>query len=57
MVYSLTTPKGKEQVLVIREEGAKMPADIGGNSYIPLKDRNDISGIHTQLRRFLENRL
>lgn len=49
--------KGKEQVLVIREEGAKMPADIGGNIYIPLKDRNDISGIHTQLRRFLENRL
>jgi hypothetical protein len=49
--------KGKEQVLVIREEGANMPADIGGNIYIPLKDRNDISGIHTQLRRFLENRL
>jgi hypothetical protein len=49
--------KGKEQVLIICEEGAKMPADIGGNIYIPLKDRNDISGIHTQLRHFLENRL
>jgi hypothetical protein len=49
--------KGKERVLVIREEGAKMPADLGGNIYIPLQDRNNISGIHTQLRQFLENRL
>jgi CAP12/Pycsar effector protein, TIR domain len=49
--------KGKERVLVIREEGAKMPADLGGNIYIPLHDRNNISDIHTQLRQFLENRL
>jgi Predicted nucleotide-binding protein containing TIR-like domain len=49
--------KGKEQVLIIREEGAKMPADLGGVIYILLKDRNDVSSIHTQLRHFLENRL
>ncbi len=27
--------KGKERTLIIREEGAKMPADIGGNIYLP----------------------
>jgi predicted nucleotide-binding protein len=49
--------KGKERVLVIREEGAKMPADLGGNIYLPLKDRKDISSIHYSVRRFLEERL
>ena len=49
--------KGKERVLVIREERAKMPADLGGNIYIHLKDRNDISTIHTQLQKFLQERL
>ena len=49
--------KGKERVLIIREDDAKMPADLGGNIYISLKDRNDISTIHTQLRNFLEERL
>jgi hypothetical protein len=32
--------KGRERVLVVREEGAKMPADIGGGIYLSLKDRN-----------------
>jgi Predicted nucleotide-binding protein containing TIR-like domain len=45
---------GRERVAVIREEGAKMPADLGGNVYIDLKDRGDIAPIHSQLRRFLE---
>jgi CAP12/Pycsar effector protein, TIR domain len=49
--------RGKERVVVIREEGAKMPADIGGNVYILLKDRNDISGIKSDIRRFLESAL
>jgi hypothetical protein len=49
--------KGKERVLVIREEGTKMPADLGGNIYVSLRNRNDISGVETQLRRFLERRL
>jgi hypothetical protein len=39
---------GRGQVAVIREEGAKMPADLGGNVYISLKDRSDITPIHSQ---------
>ncbi|MVT10001.1 TIR domain-containing protein [Chitinophaga tropicalis] len=49
--------KGKERVLIIREEGTKMPADIGGNIYLPLKNRNDISTIAADVQYFLENRL
>src|SRR5262249_30131796 len=37
--------KGRERVLVIREDGAKMPADIGGGIYVALKDRRDIAAI------------
>jgi hypothetical protein len=48
---------GRGRVAVIREEGAKMPADLGGNVYIPLKNRNDITPIHSQVRRFLNNAL
>lgn len=47
--------KGIERTLIIREEGAKMPADVGGNIYVSLKDRKDISTIQEQLRRFLED--
>lgn len=49
--------KGKERVLIIREEGAKMPADLGGNIYLHLPDRNDTSKIETRLRNFLEKKL
>jgi hypothetical protein len=49
--------KGKDRIAVIREGGAKVPADLGGNIYIALKDRSDIAPIHSQLRRFLENAL
>lgn len=49
--------KGKERTLIISEEGVKMPADVGGNIYLPLKDRSDISTIREDLRFFLETRL
>jgi hypothetical protein len=49
--------KGKERVVIIREEGAKMPADIGGNIYLYLPDRNDTARIETQLQEFLKRRL
>ena len=52
-----TQAKGRERVLIIREQGAKMPADVGGNIYLPLTDRRDISRIETQLRTFIERRL
>ncbi len=49
--------KGRERVLVVREEGAKMPADIGGGIYLSLRDRNDIAPIHTKLLEFIEKRI
>jgi hypothetical protein len=49
--------KGRNRVLIIREEGAKMPADIGGSIYLPLRDRNDITPIHTKLLDFVTKRL
>jgi hypothetical protein len=49
--------KGKERVLIIREDGAKMPADLGGVVYVSLKDRTQIAPIEKPLRNFLDDRL
>ena len=49
--------KGRERVLVVREQGAKMPADIGGGIYLSLKDRNDIAPIQMRLLDFVEKRI
>jgi len=49
--------KGRERVLVVREQGAKMPADIGGGIFLPLRDRNDITSIQTKLLDFIEKRI
>src|SRR5437016_3741195 len=34
--------KGKRNVLIIREAGAKLPADLGGDIYAPLADKAEI---------------
>jgi hypothetical protein len=44
--------KGKERVLVVREDGAKMPADLGGDIYAALPDRDHIGPVLDALRRF-----
>lgn len=49
--------KGRDRVLIIREEGAKMPADLGGNIYLTLPDRNDTRRIESSIRDFVERRL
>lgn len=49
--------KGRERVLVVREQGAKMPADIGGGIYVSLANRADISPIHSKLMDFIEKRV
>jgi hypothetical protein len=46
--------KGHERVLIIREAGAKMPADIGGVVYETLSDRSDTSGLEERVRKFIE---
>lgn len=49
--------KGKERTLIIREDGAKMPADLGGNIYLRLGNDRNVAVLHEQLRRFLAERL
>jgi predicted nucleotide-binding protein len=52
-----THAKGKERTAIILEQDVKMPTDLGGNIFIPLVDRNDVSTIHTALIQFLETAL
>jgi hypothetical protein len=52
-----TRSKGKDRVLIIRETGAKMPADLGGDIYASLPDKNDTSTIKETLLNFIMNRL
>ena len=49
--------KGKERVLIICQEGTKIPADLGGDIYAPLEDLSDITPIHDHIRKFVEKRL
>jgi len=59
--------KGKERVLMIVEEGAKIPTDLGGNIYASLPKRKkswfkksdtpDIKAITARLEKFLEDRI
>ena len=49
--------KGRDRVLIIREEGAKMPADLGGNIYVALVARDDIRPIESAIRDFVDRRL
>lgn len=49
--------KGHERVLIIKEQGAKMPADLGGAIYAPLKDRADIAPVKPVLQSFVANNL
>lgn len=46
--------KGKDRVLIILEEGAKLPADLGGDIYVDLKQRDDVQPITAQLDRFVD---
>jgi hypothetical protein len=46
--------KGKRSVLVVREAGSKMPADLGGDIYASLPDRRDISPIERTITAFME---
>ena len=46
--------KGRKASLIIRQEGAKVPSDLGGILYLKLAKRGDISSLETQLRNWLE---
>ena len=45
--------KGKGRILILREEGAKIPADLGGDIYAEFKRRGNIQGLQQALRRFV----
>lgn len=44
--------KGKSRVLVVLEQGAKMPADLGGDIYASLDDKGNIQPIEPTLQKF-----
>lgn len=46
--------KGKRNVLIIRESGSKMPADLGGDIYAALPDRASIKPIERTIKAFVE---
>jgi hypothetical protein len=47
--------KGHRRILIVREAGAKMPADLGGAIYAPLADRSNIDPIAGQLESFVKS--
>lgn len=48
--------KGPDRCLIIREDKAKMPADLGGAIYLPIKN-SQVDAIESRLRRFLKDNL
>lgn len=47
--------KDKSHVLIVREEGAKMLADLGGDIYAHLPNRNNIDPIKNTIKGFIMN--
>lgn len=45
--------KGKDRVLIIRETGAKMPADLGGDIYASLDNRTNLDRLKQSVASFL----
>lgn len=45
--------KGKRSVLIVRESGSKMPADLGGDIYAALADKTNIAPIERTLAAFM----
>jgi hypothetical protein len=46
--------KTKHNVLIILEEGAKMPADLGGDIYSSLRSRSAVPSIKADLAKFID---
>ncbi len=45
--------KGKHNVLIIRESGSKMPADLGGDIYASLPDKANIAPVERAVSAFM----
>jgi hypothetical protein len=46
--------KRKHNVLIVRQTGSKMPADLGGDIYASLADKKNIAPIERTLKAFME---
>ena len=46
--------KGKQNVLIIRETGSKLPADLGGDIYAALEKKRNIAPIKKTLSAFID---
>jgi hypothetical protein len=49
-----SSAKGKDRVLIVRQQGAKMPADLGGDIYAALPHASDIGPLREVLERFVD---
>ena len=47
--------KGHKRVLIVRDDGAKWPPDLGGEIYAPLADRANVDPIGNQLESFVKS--
>jgi hypothetical protein len=45
--------KGKHNVLIIRQAGSKLPADLGGDIYVNLPKRAEIDSVETEVETFI----
>lgn len=52
-----TQARGKERVAIVRERGAKMPADLGGIIYLSFDDRKRLLAVKKGLIKFLNEAL
>jgi Predicted nucleotide-binding protein containing TIR-like domain len=48
-----TSSKGKDRVLIVREEGTRLPADLGGDIYSSFNHRTKLTAVKLNLRRFV----
>lgn len=45
--------KGKRRVLIVKEDGAKLPADLGGDIYAALANRSDLEPVKDVIKKFV----
>ncbi len=49
--------KGKKRTLIILEEGTELPADLGGDIYLNLPSRADVTPIEGRLAAYFDELL
>jgi predicted nucleotide-binding protein len=52
-----TRSHGKKRVAIVREEGAKMPSDLGGIIYLSFEKREELRTTNEDIRKFVVSAL